>query len=382
MQRNLSAVIINIALAIGQTQIVNAEVLVHETFSDNDIADGSPAVWQGACFQWECGPDPPTADFSVDNGEFDLTVRDFAFWRLAEVDGVELEPRDTWSIRGRIEPQRGDDDKFFGRISIVGVGTDQYYWAAGVNSSASTESHLSNGRFTDFVDAPDRDVPFFEEWAVQIDVYPDHLESHRWLLSDPSDVASVSWSNGSPIVPGLPTIWGNWGGNSAFHEVVVATEPMGVGGDFDRDGELNLTDVEALSDVIRTGSDDPRYNLTSDEVVDELDLGVWVQQIRKTYLGDANLDGQVDGEDLNALALNWRSEQIVGWAQGDFTADGNVDSDDLNLLALNWQSTNAVAAASAVPEPSSAVLSFFGFVALLALRNKPRFMSAHQPPVV
>ncbi len=53
--------------------------------------------------------------------------------------------------------------------------------------------------------------------------------------------------------------------------------------------------------------------------------------------GDANLDGRVDAQDLNIIALNWRGTEKT-WAEGDFTRDGNVDAADLNALALNWQS--------------------------------------------
>ena len=82
--------------------------------------------------------------------------------------------------------------------------------------------------------------------------------------------------------------------------------------------------------------------------------------------GDANLDGKVDATDLNALALNWRSEGAA-WSQGDLTGDRNVDASDLNALALNWQSgvASAAAAPAAVPEPSSITLLLLGACSLV-----------------
>ncbi len=63
-------------------------------------------------------------------------------------------------------------------------------------------------------------------------------------------------------------------------------------------------------------------------------------------------------------ATNGRTTDATSWAQGDFNGDGNVNSSDLNLLALNWQS-GTIQAASAIPEPSSAVLLLLGGALLL-----------------
>jgi autotransporter-associated beta strand protein len=57
--------------------------------------------------------------------------------------------------------------------------------------------------------------------------------------------------------------------------------------------------------------------------------------IKFTYFGDANLDGQVDVNDLGALATNWQASGV--WTSGDFSYDGTVDVNDLGLLATNWQ---------------------------------------------
>src|SRR5204863_4396784 len=58
-------------------------------------------------------------------------------------------------------------------------------------------------------------------------------------------------------------------------------------------------------------------------------------KVKYTYLGDANVDGQVDVTDLGALATNWQTSNV--WAGGDFNYDGFVDVSDLGLLATNWQ---------------------------------------------
>jgi hypothetical protein len=54
-----------------------------------------------------------------------------------------------------------------------------------------------------------------------------------------------------------------------------------------------------------------------------------------TYLGDTDLDGDVDVADLGAMATNW---QATGdWINGDFDYSGAIEVNDLGLLATNWQ---------------------------------------------
>lgn len=81
--------------------------------------------------------------------------------------------------------------------------------------------------------------------------------------------------------------------------------------------------------------------------------------------GDANGDGQVDSQDLNAVGLNWQLDGKV-WVDGDFNGDGTVDAGDLNLLALHWQSGSNEVANSAVPEPSTNVMMLAILVAFFA----------------
>jgi hypothetical protein len=54
-----------------------------------------------------------------------------------------------------------------------------------------------------------------------------------------------------------------------------------------------------------------------------------------TLLGDANLDGLVNGSDFNILAANF-NQSITGWDQGDFNYDGLVNATDFNELAANF----------------------------------------------
>ena len=57
--------------------------------------------------------------------------------------------------------------------------------------------------------------------------------------------------------------------------------------------------------------------------------------VRYTYLGDANLDGQVDISDLGRLATAWQTAGV--WTGGDFNYDAFIDISDLGILATNWQ---------------------------------------------
>ena len=72
--------------------------------------------------------------------------------------------------------------------------------------------------------------------------------------------------------------------------------------------------------------------------MDTDDRDFWISDIKNTFFGDTNLDGQVNVVDLNSLALSWRTHGATSWSQGDFNGDGNVNASELNDLALNWRS--------------------------------------------
>jgi hypothetical protein len=58
-------------------------------------------------------------------------------------------------------------------------------------------------------------------------------------------------------------------------------------------------------------------------------------EIKYTLLGDANLDGLVNGSDFNILAANF-NQSVTGWDQGDFNYNGLVNAADFNQLAANF----------------------------------------------
>ena len=83
--------------------------------------------------------------------------------------------------------------------------------------------------------------------------------------------------------------------------------------------------------------------------------------------GDADLDRDVDDDDVAALAANWQTPSGATWAMGDFNDDGAVNDIDATLLATNWTGPLA-----AVPEPGTItlLLSVIGSVLLAFFRQK------------
>lgn len=75
------------------------------------------------------------------------------------------------------------------------------------------------------------------------------------------------------------------------------------------------------------------------------------------WRGDANLDGMVNGADLNVVLSNY-GRTGMGWSQGDFNGDGAINGVDLDIVLSNY--SESAAAAAAVPEPSACGLLLFG----------------------
>ena len=87
-----------------------------------------------------------------------------------------------------------------------------------------------------------------------------------------------------------------------------------------------------------------------------------------TLYGDTNLDGSVNGTDLNAV-LSYYNQSSQIWNHGDFNYDGSVNGTDLNTVLSNYNQS-LPASTAAVPEPSTLLLMVLGLVGLLAWRKR------------
>jgi hypothetical protein len=87
---------------------------------------------------------------------------------------------------------------------------------------------------------------------------------------------------------------------------------------------------------------------------DGLSLDETALLARFTYVGDANLDGQVDALDYERVDLAIGNSGVFGTAQGDLNYDGQVDALDYEQIDLNIG--NGVGTPLGIMNPSAAVL--------------------------
>ena len=77
--------------------------------------------------------------------------------------------------------------------------------------------------------------------------------------------------------------------------------------------------------------------------------------LTRGLMGDANIDGRVDINDLTIVLANYGGTNGVTWAMGDFNGDGRVDINDLTIVLANYGATIEAPVVrggmAAVPEP-------------------------------
>ena len=155
-----------------------------------------------------------------------------------------------------------------------------------------------------------------------------------------------------------------WDVNYSSNLVRLQVTGLGFLGDFDGDGDLDITDIDILTSLSGAGGGNGQFDLTGDGIVDQEDVRVWIEDLYGTFLGDANLDFNVDASDFNL----WNGSNFTNnslWSQGDFNADGVTDLSDFNI----WNSNSFRSALDVVPEPSGLGLFVVG-IALVGLRRR------------
>ena len=136
--------------------------------------------------------------------------------------------------------------------------------------------------------------------------------------------------------------------------------PDYVRGDFDDDANLTQADIDWLADEIIVGNYARAFDLNFDGRVDLTDHYTWVKELRRTWFGDADLNGEFDSSDLITVLAAGQYEDTVElnstWSTGDWNADGDFNSADLvwALTDGGYEQGPRVAGA-AVPEPTGVV---------------------------
>jgi arylsulfatase A-like enzyme len=154
-------------------------------------------------------------------------------------------------------------------------------------------------------------------------------------------------------------------------------------GDLDGDGDRDGVDIDVLSAAIRNGGTDARLDLNADGSVDHEDQLFWVNDVKKTWLGDSNLNGVFDSEDLILVFLASEYEDEFpgnsGWSEGDWNGDGEFGTGDLTLaFQSGGYEQGRRTALSVVPEPSSLPM-LIGALLGMGFRRRSQGLAAALP---
>jgi hypothetical protein len=151
-------------------------------------------------------------------------------------------------------------------------------------------------------------------------------------------------------------------------------------GDFDANGALDAADIDQLSAAVRDGTNVADFDVTGDGLVNQADRIAWVESLKNTYFGDANLDGEFNSGDLVAVFTVGQYEDTIegnsGWAQGDWNGDTEFNSSDfVTAFSAGGYEQGPRGAVASVPEPATATLTLLAAMQLLAFRRRGRTAS-------
>ena len=166
-----------------------------------------------------------------------------------------------------------------------------------------------------------------------------------------------------------------------FQQVLLFADDFTIGrtadpepftGDFNGDGELDVIDVDMLGAQIAAETPDLRFDVTHDSLVNGDDLTAWVKDLKRTWFGDADLNGEFNSSDMVQVFAAGRYETAddAGWAQGDWDASGLFNSSDMVAAFVDGGYEKGLrTAVNAAPEPASASLLLGCLIAILTRRR-------------
>jgi hypothetical protein len=140
-------------------------------------------------------------------------------------------------------------------------------------------------------------------------------------------------------------------------------------GDYDGDGLLTAADIDSLTSAVNRGDTSKKYDLNTDQQVDHADRTYWVEQLKNTYFGDADLNGQFNSSDMVTVFVAGHYEDALSknstWATGDWDGNDEFEASDMVLaFQKGGYEKGPRDLVAAVPEPASLGLLLVGGIGL------------------
>ena len=181
----------------------------------------------------------------------------------------------------------------------------------------------------------------------------------------------------SAIGPVRPAFAARTGGSMDNYEIdnfKMWLGNVGIPGDYNNNQQLDAGDLDLQAAAMVAGGPKDPYDLNGDNAVDFADREMWLHDLKKTWVGDANLDLVFDSNDFVQVfvAGKYETGAAAGWEAGDWDGNQVFDSGDFVAAFVDggYEIGQRPAAVSAVPEPSSLVLVLLGLVSLLGVARR------------
>jgi hypothetical protein len=272
---------------------------------------------------------------------------------------------DTWSspVRVNNDPAGTNAFQWFGMVSVAPNGRIDAVWNDTRNDPTDSTSQLFYSYSFDAGESWLGNTPLTDPFDQSLG-YPnqDKLGDYYDMMSDNTGVY-VAYA-------------ATFNGGQDVYFLHIDAEILC---DFDNDRLCQISDINDLlsegpiaDGVVVTPGVNDQFDLNGDGIIDLADRDRWLalagsqNGLMSPYkVGDANLDGTVDGVDFTLWNANKFTLTLL-WDEGNFNGDAANDGQDF----LEWNANKFTSSAPTVPEPSMS-LAFLVMLAFAVTKCVP-----------